>query len=424
MSKIVQPTKGRIARCSISGIDLARHVYSVEIFEDICKPYKTARVKIMLSNPQIQNLVIKGAVPGTKVQITLDSGIGTYSDTFYVSKKSQSDPVQSGRSELGVLELIGQEFFRDNNLVTKAIGVGKVPTDAIKQIHSEFMGTALSILQPAINVLAKQTSHIIDNKNPITAIRGLAGMANYARYSPGTTLYFRDRDKMVLAPLSYLFESSPIAQSFKQSFTTGKYMGENFGDFGAYNIIMSVTPMSIGDSIPQSSGINEIAAGVRQMNTKFDMATKKLEKTLAKDITPDKFIGNISGFLDNAKSLVGVATSLLGSQPNFQLRHSTNQYDDSTNFQSKTPEAILSAGVAQNGPSYSIRVPAQSGIKCTVGQRVNCKFINPSGEFRVGTSPIDGPALVTRIRHCLIAGDKVKNPFITDLECVKGGVNT
>jgi len=425
MAKIVQPTSGRITQCTISGVDLSKHVNQVEIFEDICKPYLTGRVKILIDNPNIQNLVLKGSTPGTPVTITLDSGVNTYTAELLVAKKNAADPSPSGKSQFGILELIGPEFYKDKNLVTKAIPVGQVPTAAISSIHKMFMGTSLSVLIPAINVLAKETSHIIDNKNVITAIRGLAGISNYAQFSPGTTLYFRDKDKAVLAPLGFLFQSTPILNRFIQSFTTGKNWQEQFGGGDAYRTIMSVTPMSQGGSIPGGDGINEIAGAAKQMNFILDTNSRDIIKKLPSFIKPNKFAGDLSGFLGNAAKIIGNIASAEGTQPNYHVRNGRNQGDKGSNYQLSTPEGILSSAAAQNGPSYSIRVPTQGALDIiTVGQRIYCNFLEAPGEFKKTVSSMDGEALVTKIRHSYTMGENVKNPAICDIAAIKGGTYT
>lgn len=410
----VQPTKARFRSVYIKGIDILRHVAKIEVYEDICKQFKTARLTVIDNNDVINNLKIVG---GEEVSFAFDNLLGDiYQDKMHIISVAGEAYAKNKRSTIYTINLHGEEYFYDKANIVQHSFKNNTATSAVNILHSKFFKTNLQVKVPSLGPLALETAHIISSLNPLTAIHQIKNLATYAQYKTGSTLYFRDAKGHVVAPLEHLFDTLSPQQTFIQKAT----WGSNWQDvFGAYNAIIEA------DTILDQHGAagrttQDVASSSQQGNIIFDMKSKSfvVNKILGGAVQIGKLSGSADAILNNLKSFA--TTGGLGGKPNFQIWDTTQT--PKNNIPSlKTPEERLYQDAARNGPTVKIMVPIQSGIKCTIGQGVFANLLPPSGDLQGAlTNSVGGLMMVTELVHTVYNNDQSTNGTTT-MKCISGG---
>ena len=132
---MTQPTKVACISFSINGTQIANHVNTLNIYENICKSYRTALAVIIDNNNVINTLQLKG---GETVSFNVISdGGGSYSATMKILSISKEKPNVGLRTVIYQLDMIDNEYLGDrSNLVQRAFKSIQ-GTSAIQQIHQQ-----------------------------------------------------------------------------------------------------------------------------------------------------------------------------------------------------------------------------------------------------------------------------------------------
>lgn len=402
-----QPTKGRIRSLQLAGIDLTLHVNKLEVYESISKPYITAKLTVidnanLLENSQIvENDPCSFAFDGVTTRI--------YEQTLRVLSVNGQTSSQNIRSQIYQIELIGEEYYSDKgNLVQKSFK--DLPgTQAIKRLHQEYVGNTLRVLADSLGPISRE-GYIISSKKPFTAIDDIRQRLTYGQVKSGNTLYFRDRDSSVLAPLELLFQQMGSQETFIQTSTVGK----NWYDIAtAENVIIAaLATVDYNKSAGRMSGAGK-AATSSQEKTVFDIQQKRaVVQNIAKSITPGQVIGTVTGLITGkAGRHGGLANYMITDNAHLPL-----QIDPSM----KTEAERLYREIAKSGPVITIKVPIQSGINCTVGKGATLNLLPPMGDVQKMTSDVSGQYLITDLCHSLAADDRMMNATTT-MQCMRGG---
>lgn len=417
----IQPTQARIRNVYIGGgsidIDIARHTTKIEIFEDICKQFKTAKLTVIDNNNVLGCLNIVGGEP---VTIAFDNLIGkVYEDTMHIISVSGECMADNKKAHIYTINLHGEEYFKDKANIVQHSFKKQTATAAVQILHKQFFGTGLTIKMPSLGPLAQETSHIISSLNPFTAIHQLKGLANYAQYKTGSTLYFRDVAGHVISPLEHLFDVLAPQADFVQKAT----WGSNWQDvFGAYNAIIQADTDLDANRAAAGRTTQDVAASAIQGNVIYDIKTKThvLNQILGKAITAGKVAGSVDSIINNLKGFS--VTGSVGARPNFQA-WDTNQTPKANIPSLQTPDEALLQSVARNGPTVKLKVPIQTGLNCTVGKGITAQLLPPSGDLGgVVRNPVGGKMMVTELVHTIWTSDHGCQGTTT-MKAIKGGYN-
>jgi hypothetical protein len=270
----------------------------------------------------------------------------------------------------------------------------------------------LRILEQSIGLLSKE-SFISSSIKPFKAINDIRARLNFAMSKSGNCLYFRDVNSYVLAPLEALFSSLSAQQTFVQRAT----WGANWYDIvAAENAIISAIAQ-VDHSEGGSAAQGDISAAASQEKTVFDWRTKTdAVVKMASQIGLGQLAGAINGLAG------AIAFGSHGGLPNYQTMDSAHN-DVQTDRSDKTEAERVYAAAAKDGAKWTIKVPIQSGINCTVGQGIFCRLLPAMGDQdQAILAASGGLMLVTDLCHELYAGDKTVNGT-TIFQTMKGGLN-
>lgn len=351
---IGQPTKCAVRSFSVNGVQMSGSVINVKLFESICKPYLTASAIIIDDRDYINTLDIKG---GETVSFSLVADGGQeYNATLYILKVKDEKSNQSGRAHIYQFEMIGREYFGDRaNLVQQAFK-GIVGTDAIQKIHSQFIGGPLSVIIPSAGLLFQKNSHVISSSKPFKAIDDLRRMLVYPGVSTGSSVYFRDKDNVKLAPVEYLFNTMSPTQTFVQRATWGTSWTDIWN---SHNAIISAETTIEGQG-SRASYLEMSAAAAQEYKVIDVFSNKVVFNTLAQ----------------SAGILGAIAGGSHGGKHNYLTIDSQKIPKENTRRTDK--ENLLRAKITNQ---LVLKVPIQGGLNCTVGKGIYAQLLPPMGEL-------------------------------------------
>ena len=417
---IPQPTDAKITRLDVDGYNILGQVKKIEVYEDVCKQFKTAKITVVDNNNALINLI----QPPAKCSFSFTNLLSTsatdvYSDNMKIIGVHKEGYSKSLRAMIYTISLHGDEYFADKANIVQQAFKNKTATDAIKIIHGQFFGTNLSIKVPSIGMIAQETSHIISSLNPHTAIHKIKNLASYAQYKTGSSLYFRDAIGHVIAPLEHLFDTLAPQQVFSQRATWGSHWGHVLGN-GTYHAIIEAVADVDANKAASSRSTQDISGSAKQGNIIFDMKTKSyvLQKILGQVVQPGKLSGSIDSIINSISSLSKPGN--IGGRPNFQV-WDTNQMAKAILPSLQADKERLYQAAARNGPSYKIEVPVQSGLSCTVGKGVSVKLLPPSGDLGGPLrNSVPDLMMVTELVH-IIHNDDAGCKGTTTMRVITGG---
>lgn len=407
-----QPTKARIRRVNLAGVDLQRHTSKIEINESICKSYLTGTLTIIDNNNLINSMALSGGEP---CYISFDGGGGhVYSCSLHLLALKGETSNQNGRAQIYTADLIGPEYFGDRkNIVQQSFKT--TGSNAIAAIHSKYIGGSVSILSQTLGMLSQDQSYIVSGQKPFKAINDIAKRGKVAGFNTGTLLYYRDAAGVKLQALEQMFARMEVQNVFLQEATWGK---DWFDIVRAQNSIIAARA-EIDSSRNGRGGMSRISSMASQEKTIFDFRTKLETITKAAKISPGALIGQAGGL---AAGILGTSAGGHGGEQNYHVMdgsHSGTGANDPS-----APESRLYAALINNGPNISIKVPIQSGIVCTVGKGIEARLLPPVGDLgRVsGDNKASGRHLVTDLCHEVTQDDRSCSATTT-LQCARGGQN-
>ena len=383
---MTQPTKVACISFSINGTQIANHVNTLNIYENICKSYRTALAVIIDNNNVINTLQLKG---GETVSFNVISdGGGSYSATMKILSISKEKPNVGLRTVIYQLDMIDNEYLGDrSNLVQRAFKSIQ-GTSAIQQIHQQFIGSSLNILIPSAGLLWNKNSHVVNALKPFTAIDNIRKILNFAKYQSGVSVYYHDNKNVKLAPLEYLFDTMSPVQQFVQKATWGSSWTDIFT---ATNAI--ITAETSYEKNSKTSSIVDTSAAAQSARKVLDMFSNKRPISDMMSTVSLSGVSSLSGLLSMFSSVSS------GGLHSFVATDS--QKIPNENVRDASKQNAFNA-VVGNAPHLIIKVPCQTGFNVTVGQGFNAKMIAPMGDQMNAPEPMNsGTYLAIRIVHSL-----------------------
>lgn len=385
---IIQPCKVGLRVFNIEGVNLRQHVQGISIYETMCKPYLTATISINDNTNLINELKLRG---GEKVSIVIDPGLGKLYETVqYITKIEDEQSPENFRSINYKIYTASESFFNDRASIVQRSDVNIPATSAAQAIHQEFIGkdAPLNLQLPSIGMIAKNEigGFLTTNKKPFKAIQDILNRCSYGNLKTGSTVYFRNAEEYIIAPLEHLFNSMSAQEHFIQKQTWGSSIHDTFN---AYNAIIQAST-KVNESDKQRGGAVNMAAATKGALNVFDVAKGK--EVIMKAASEAQKFGN------SLSSLSKFTKGKYGGLPNvFQMDSRRNE--PSTDQSLNSVEENMFQAQVKDSVNYYIKVPIQSGINVTVGRGFNAKLLPPVGSLNKGKSNIGGLMLAADVCH-------------------------
>jgi len=373
------PGKVRLIGASIAGHNVAQWVQNIKVYESMCTPYIKAELTILDNGSDrsgqagvIASIAERTSLPGAPVQFAFECGEGPYRRMEQRILTVDSHPSEEQKRALVYnIGTIGASYVDDRQSLVQKSFVNTPATAAASSIHQEYLPSdpaPLNALTSA-GMIAKDTigSFPISNQHPFAAIETLLKRATYGGM-PTPTVYFRDRDAFVMAPLFQVFLSAGSQYTFQESATLGKRIEEIFES--AHDAIISAALVVKEDDINSvRNKIGQSASASSQSENIYNHANNSL--AIDKPASATGLLGALSGL---AQNIVGNRGGTMNVQGFDQLRNELS--NDPAMFRVVSQEFLAKV---KDADKYFVKVPIKNGIKCTVGKGVTNKLLIPSG---------------------------------------------
>lgn len=390
---IVLPTKVALRACSIKGADMRKHTLRISTFETICKPYLTATILINDSGNLINSLELTGGDP---VSFVIDTGIGKMieSKQFILTVQESDQQGDNKRSKLYQITTASESYFNDRANIVQRSDVNIPMTAAAQQIHNQFVGSdaPLNVMMQSLGMIAKTDigGFITSNKKPFKAINDIISRASYGQYKSGTSVYFRNMEEYIIAPLEHLFATmSPRIQLIEKE-TWGSDWQDTFNSYNA--IIHATTKVEEGSG---TTGSHETAATAKQAINMFD-------------VTGGKEVIQQLGQMVGTTALSKFAKGRMGGLPNV-LQMDTRRNEPSNDQGMNIIQENLFKAKVKESVNYYIKCPIQAGINIVAGRGFEAKLLPPVGDLNKGHNRVGGLLLAADVHHeCNFASTTVQ----------------
>lgn len=314
--------------------------------------------------------------------------------------------------------MIGAPYFGDRaNIVQQSFSKGISGTQAIKSIHSKYIGGPIRTIAESMGPIAVD-SYISAGMKPFSAIEQISKRLNYPKYQTGKTLYFQNRDGHNVGPLEGLFDQMGVQETFIEKTTWGSDFRHNFG-YGAEHMIVAAqaeVDFAKGQGSMGSSGLSTHKVQEQRV---FDFLTKnEVVKKMASQIAGGSFG---SAAAKGLSTMLGSMAGGHGGRANYQVMNAANLPKE-TDPSNKTMREQLYDSEFKNGPMWTVKVPLTTGINVTVGKGVNADILVAVGDVNAGRSHTGGNMLVTDLCHEVRADGKGEIG-LTTFQAAKGGYN-
>lgn len=402
---------------SINGNDVSGSVHSVQIYESICKPYITASAVFFDGNNTLNNMKLVG---GESVSVTLNAGTTPYTQQLKILKVHSRQNPASLRSEVYVMELVGNEHMADRQNLVQQSFKNTTVSQAAQNIHQKYCGSNLNVPVPTTGMIGQNNSYIVGSRKPFTAIADLMRMASFSQYKTGNPLYFRDAKQCNLVPLEHLIQNFSSQGTFTQKATWGSSASDTFN---ATNAILAVQYGDEHDAHGTGGAIDvsRLASTVNQERKVWDLiAGTKAVNNPASPVSAGASLG--TAIVSLLGSVFGGATGGHGGEHNYVIHDPTKMPLANAR---QTDSEKLYASQMKGGGTVTIMVPCQSGLSVTVGQGITANLLAPAGTS--GSPQMDprgGQLLVTDVVHNVNLSGTAAIMGTTTIRCIKGGLNS
>lgn len=386
----IQPTKVSLRSCKIDGADVRKHTQSIFQYETMCKPYLTATITINDTANIINNLQLRG---GERVSYVIDPGMGKLIESVqYIISIQESESQDNLRSMVYTISTASESYFNDRAGMVQRSDVNIPSTTAAQLIHSEHVGTdaPLNLLMASLGMIAKTDigGFITSNKKPFKAIEDIISRAAYGGLKTGSTVYFRNAEEYVMAPLEHLFNSMSATERFEQKQTWGSDWRDTFN---SYNAIIHASTQINEKGGKQRGGMNNIASAAKGALNVFDSATGKEVVMKAAELA-----GAVSGGLSGLASQFGKGK--YGGIPNV-LQLDSRRNEPSTDQSLNMVDQNMFQAQVKDSVNYFIKVPIQTGVNVLAGKGFYAKLLPPVGDLDKGSQLTGGLMLAADVSH-------------------------
>lgn len=404
------PGEARLRQITINGSDLTPYIQELSISESIFKPFRSAEMVIIDNNNIAKQLKLQG---NEDIRIAFDAGYGkVYETKMKVVSPENANYSPNMRYQTFKLNAVSESFFKNKTNTVQKSFKNITGTDAIKKIHDELkLGGTLN-MTASKGYIGENEPYIISNLNPFDAIHGIRTRLTSDKYKTGAYTYFEDADgNFILKPLEELFDTLQAQVNLTHKPT----MGENFRDMYSqgYNIIgfQEGASFNSGSRFDITDVLN--ARKSAKVST-FNTLEAKYQEGKIKDPEEGKKAGNY--YVRDTYNNEGPRSTTL-------IPHDKRLEKNSMQAEKSDKEQRFIQEV-KNGPSCTVQVMLDSGIKCTVGKGVNAKLSQPVGDMTAFSSgdQLGGDMLVINLKH-IIKFDDSKPKATTTMELAKGGYN-
>ena len=405
------PTKVRLRSATLDGQRINQYVSGLSVYESMCTPYRKAEFTVIDNSGWVAEIAASrpGSLAGIPMSFSFDAGEEVYSSTEMVIQSVKSTPSPENRtSKIYTIGCIGRSYVNDRkNLVQKAFT--NIPaSSAASLIHNQFIGSdaPLQLLQNTIGMIAKDTigSFPINNVHPFLAIQQILERATYGGAYANPTVYFRNRDAYVLAPLQQLFQTATPAVTIHESATWGTNIGHMFDD-AHYAVIAATLLLDPEDGKRAGSNLSRSASAAVQNLNIFDAAG---------NIQTIKKFASLTSLSGLVQAAAGLVSRQGGSLNNFLFNSLQNNISSEPAIgRIQEQEFLARTGDADK---YLIKYPIRAGIKTTAGGGLNARLIGPRGAL--GVRQIGGLMLIADLMHELYFDDRPVQGTTT-VRCVR-----
>lgn len=380
------PTKVRLRKCTIAGVDMRLHVQNIKVYESMCKPYITSNITVIDNNNIINQLNLAGGEP---VNFAFDAGDNVYRQKQHILSVTGQPTEKNKRVQVYEIATVGPSYVKDRASLVQESYKNTPATSVAEKIHNTYLSGDAGLINklPSLGMIAKDDigSYITTNVKPFKGIEDALRRATYGQYKSGSTVYFRDANNYVIAPLELLFRTAQPQYDFIEKATWGTSIDDIFN---AHNAVIAASTVVKDGIKPGGSSIAKSAAASNQSLRIWDNKLKKFVQNQGAKAT------GVLSSIKNVGSLVGKAGGVMNILEMDSARNPLSS-DPSIN---RVQEQSFQATVA-DATKYYIKVPIRGGLACTVGQGVNVQLMPPVGDQNVSRHRHGGRMLIADLVH-------------------------
>lgn len=399
-----------MSACSINGVDVKKHVNTLRLFETLSKPWLTGQLGVYDTNNILENM---GLVGGEPISFTIETTRSSRSETLHLLAVKGETSSQGLRGMQYTIELIGKQYFGDRaNLVQQSFK-GATATDIASKIAGQFMG-GLDVKVGSVGLIGKDNPYIVSSVKPLKAITDVMKLATFGAYDTGNVAHWADRDGVHMAPLEHLFKTIGVQERFFQEATWGK----SWTDIARAEYAIIAASALVNPEAGRASASLVSATNNQERKVLDTLTNKKLFDQMASKVAAGAAAGTGAG--KYLGSLFSSAAGGHGGSHNYYMNDSATIPNQSAHHTEK--EKAYGAQVA-NGPQWTIKVPIQPGLRCVVGQGINCKLLPPIGDQTssiIAAPQTGGDMLIIDAMH-EIKLDDVEMAGTSTFRTAKGG---
>lgn len=384
------PTKCRLRKCTINGVDMRLQCQNIKVYESMCTPYIKMQMTIVDNNGALLGIAEAsgGTLAGKPVSVAFDAGENVYERDEQLIFTVDSHPSeQNKRVQVYNIGTVGQSYIKDRSALVQKTFKNTPASSAAATVHSMFLGgdAPLKQLNSSLGMIAKDTigSFPISNVKPFKAIEDLLYRAKYAS-AANPTVYFRDAQSYVMGPLQDVFAQTSANYEFIEKATWGIHIDDMFN---AHNAVIAASLLVEEDDIRNSrSSIGSSAAAAKQSLNVFNIGKNIIDIDKAASDT------GLSGLVNIA---AGFSNKAGGSMNSMLFNSLRNELSTDPSISRVAEQEFLAK--VKDADKYLVKVPIRGGLKCTVGQGVNARLLGPAGDQNA--RQIGGLMLVADMMH-------------------------
>ena len=396
--------KANIKNCTLAGVNVLPWCQNIKVYESMCTPYIKSELTLIDNGVEgnaglVVGIAEKTNLPGAPVTFAFDGGRKTYRrDEQIVLTVDAMPSEENKRVQVYTIGTIGVSYLDDRKSLVQKQFVNIPATVAAAAVHNEYLpsdGAGLNLKTASLGMIAKDSigNHPVSNVHPFKAIEDLLRRATYGGAIANPTVYFRDAESFVMAPLQLIFATTSSNYTFIESAALGKEVGDIFLDkknggipHGHGSIISAALIIKEDDLYGARNNVGQAAAALTQGLRIFD---KAINKPAINKMASGTGLAGLA-------SSVGGAIGTSGGIPNIlNFNQLKNELSSDPGINKIASEAFLAK--VKDADKYHVKVPIKHGINLTVGQGVTNHILAPAGAGR--EKQVGGLMLIADLMH-------------------------